>query len=134
MLVHLATIAPERTTASAVARLFGLSEHHVAKICSRLVQGGLLVSARGRNGGLALARPAEEITLGDAARCLAEQTALVECFGGGPCDCLILPACGLRAPLAKAQEAFYAALDGHSLAEAVRPHAGALAELFSEAD
>jgi Rrf2 family transcriptional regulator, iron-sulfur cluster assembly transcription factor len=42
-----------------------LPRHFVAKIFQDLVRRGLLVSAKGRGGGFALARPAEKITLMD---------------------------------------------------------------------
>lgn len=42
-----------------------LPRHFVAKIFQDLVRKGLLVSAKGRGGGFALARPASEITLFD---------------------------------------------------------------------
>jgi Rrf2 family nitric oxide-sensitive transcriptional repressor len=54
---------------------------------------------------------------------------VAECFGGGS-DCLILPACGLRGPLADAQEAFFAALDEYQLADVVKPKS-ALAGLLA---
>ena len=54
---------------------------------------------------------------------------VVECFGTNT-SCLILPACGLRAPLAEAQEAFFATLDRYTLADVTHSrHAlGALLE------
>jgi Rrf2 family nitric oxide-sensitive transcriptional repressor len=50
---------------------------------------------------------------------MKRDTPVVECFGTDR-SCLILPACGLRAPLVQAQEAFYAALDPYSLADVAR--------------
>ena len=41
---------------------------------------------------------------------------VAECFGTDK-SCLILPACGLREPLAQAQEAFFASLDRYSLGD-----------------
>jgi Rrf2 family protein len=42
-----------------------LPRHFVAKIFQQLVRRGLLLSAKGRGGGFALARPADQITLQD---------------------------------------------------------------------
>lgn len=117
VLIHLAAVAPERRSVAAIAQAFDLSEYHLAKVCSRLVKGGFLRSERGRGGGLTLARDAAAIRLGQAVRCLAEDTALVECFGTGPCSCAIQPLCGVKKPLAEALAAFYATLDGYTLAE-----------------
>ena len=130
VLIHLAAIAPERASSGAIAQAFGLSGHHLAKVCSRLVHGGYLVSERGRGGGLRLARPADQIKLGAVVRCLSQGSALVECFGGGPCTCVIQPACGARGPLAEALEAFYATLDRYTLADVSRDRTDALKALL----
>lgn len=124
VLIHLSAAAPDRVSVARVAATFDLSEHHLAKVCSRLVKGGFLVSERGRNGGLMLARDATEIRLGAVVRCLSEDSALVECFGNGPCGCRLLPMCGVKQPLAEAMAAFYATLDGYTLAEVSRNRVG----------
>jgi len=46
-----------------IAEKEGLSEPYVGKILTLLKKGNLIKSARGRNGGFAIARPANEITL-----------------------------------------------------------------------
>ena len=129
VLMTLAVRAPDRVPTSAIAAGYGLSEHHLSKVATELVRCGFVVSERGRGGGLTLARPAEEITIGAVVRALRGDTPVAECFGGG-CDCLILPACGLRSPLAEAQEAFFAALDGYQLADVVKSRS-ALAGLLA---
>ncbi|MEX0286850.1 MAG: Rrf2 family transcriptional regulator [Paracoccaceae bacterium] len=133
VLVHLAATAPDRQSARQIAQVFNVSEHHLAKVCSRLVQAGFLISERGRAGGLWLARPVDQITLGAVARALTKGHPLVECFGDGPCDCLILPVCGLKSPLAEAREAFFAALDQHTLQDVVAPQMPALRRLLADA-
>ena len=117
VLIHLSAVAPERVSVAAIAKTFGLSEHHLAKVCSKLVRGGFLVSERGRSGGLRLAREAQHIRLGQATKYLSTGSALVDCFGQGPCDCRILPLCGVKQPLAEAMAAFYAKLDDYTLAD-----------------
>lgn len=120
VLVHLSATAPDKVPVTQIAATFGVSDHHLAKVCSRLVKGGFLLSERGRLGGLRLARDAGDIRLGEAVRCLSEDTALVECFADGPCDCRLLPMCGVKHPLAEAMAAFYATLDGYTLADVSR--------------
>jgi len=124
VLIHLSAVAPERASVAAIADTFGLSEHHLAKVCSKLVHGGYLLSERGRNGGLRLAMDAQHIRLGQAVMCLSEGSALVDCFGTGPCACRILPMCGVKQPLAEAMAAFYASLDQYTLADVSRNRAG----------
>ena len=117
VLVHLSVAAPEKVSVARIAETFQLSEHHLAKVCSRLVRGGFLVSERGRNGGLRLAKDAGDIRLGEAVCCLSQDSALVECFAEGPCSCRLLPMCGVKHPLAEAMAAFYTTLDVYTLAD-----------------
>ena len=116
VLVALEVQRPERLSASAIARTYQLSEHHLAKVASQLVREGFVKSERGRGGGLTLAHPAEGINIGAVVRALKADAPVVECFGSDQ-SCCILPACGLRRPLQEAQEAFFAALDRYTLAD-----------------
>ncbi|MGR3572404.1 RrF2 family transcriptional regulator [Brevirhabdus sp.] len=119
VLMTLAIRAPERVATSEIAGLYGLSDNHLSKVATQLARDGFVKSERGRNGGLTLARPAEAIRVGAVVRAMKRDDPVVECFGTDR-SCLILPACGLRDPLAEAQEAFFAALDRYSLADVTR--------------
>jgi Rrf2 family transcriptional regulator, nitric oxide-sensitive transcriptional repressor len=119
ILMMLAAHAPKRQSVAAIAQAYDLSEHHLAKVAGALVKGGFVKAARGRNGGLMLACGAQDISIGQVLRSLGRDEPVVECFGENR-SCRILPTCGLRTPLLTAQEAFYAALDGVSLAEVAR--------------
>ncbi len=130
VLMTLAVHTPERMPASAIAKIFQLSEHHLSKVASELVRAGFVSSARGRSGGLTLARPASQINIGAVVRHFKRDDPVVECFGSNR-SCLILPACGLRHPLREAQEAFFKALDRYSLEDVTRSGT-LLAELTTE--
>ena len=119
ILVTLTVRAPARIPTSEVAAIFGLSENHLSKVATQLAREEFVTSERGRNGGLTLARPAEQISIGAVVRAMKRDDPVVECFGANK-SCLILPACGLRYPLAEAQEAFFATLDGYTLADVTR--------------
>lgn len=123
LLIHAKTAAPARVSTGSVAKRFGVSDHHLSKVAACLVKAGYLTSERGRNGGVALAKSADDIRLGDVVRTLSQTTSLVECMGAAGdmgCDCVLLPACGLRGPLAEAQNAFYTALNTHTLADVTK--------------
>ena len=119
VLMMLAVHAPRRVPTSKIATIYGLSENHLSKVATQLAQKGFVASERGRNGGLNLARPADQIFVGEVVRAMKRNNSVVECFGSDK-SCLILPACGLRESLAEAQEAFYATLDRYSLADVTR--------------
>jgi Rrf2 family nitric oxide-sensitive transcriptional repressor len=116
VLMTLAVRAPVRVPTSTIAATFGLSENHLSKVATRLAHEGFVISERGRNGGLKLARSAGDISVGAVVRAMKRADPVVECFGTNQ-SCHILPACGLRDPLAQAQEAFFETLDRYTLAD-----------------
>ena len=130
ILIALAVHAPTKLATSGIASMYGISENHLSKIATTLAKAGFVVSERGRKGGLTLAMPPENISIGGVLRTLKKDEPVVECFSSNT-SCAILPACGLRTPLLTAQEAFFKALDGYSLADVTRSKL-ALKELLAE--
>ena len=58
-----------------IAKAYNVSELFLFKILQPLVEHGLVETVRGRNGGVRLARPAEQITLFDVVRVTEENFA-----------------------------------------------------------
>ena len=129
ILIILAVRDPERLSTSAIAKIYDLSDNHLSKVASELVRLGFVSSVRGRAGGLTLAMPAKDISVGAVVRAIKADAPVVECFGTNK-SCRILPACGLRTPMKEAQEAFFAALDLYSLQD-VSQAKSSLAELLA---
>lgn len=97
-----------------------MSEDHLFKVVSKLSQLGYVETTRGRSGGVRLAKPPEGIIIGDIVRATEESLALVECFSeGDEVTCPIAPACVLAGTLDRALAAFFAVLDGVTLADVV---------------
>ncbi len=120
VLIHLKTRAPTRVSVAEIAARFDLSANHLSKVCTALAAEGFVASEYGRSGGMTLAKPPEQIFIGAVVRSLTKNMAVAECFASGDCACIIEPACGLRAPLREAQEAFFKVLDSYSLADVTR--------------
>jgi Rrf2 family nitric oxide-sensitive transcriptional repressor len=129
ILIILAVRDPERLSTSAIAKIYDLSDNHLSKVASELVRLGFVSSVRGRAGGLTLAMPAKDISVGAVVRAIKADAPVVECFGTNK-SCRILPACGLRTPMQEAQDAFFAALDPYSLQD-VSQAKSSLAELLA---
>lgn len=107
--------APSRITD--ISRRMGMSQDHLAKVVARLSQLGYVETTRGRDGGVRLARPAAEINVGAVVRGTEDNLALVECFDPATNQCPIAPACALAPALDEALSAFFAVLDGYTLAD-----------------
>ncbi|WP_082735822.1 iron-responsive transcriptional regulator RirA [Polycladidibacter stylochi] len=100
-----------------IAATFTMSETHLFKIMKVLVDAGLMKTIRGRNGGITLPRPAEEITVGQVVRATEENFLLAECFDGGKPDCPLVNHCGFNSILHKALDAFLGVLDTCTIAD-----------------
>lgn len=119
ILIALSAHAPEKLATARIASMYGISNNHLSKIATELAKNGFVRSERGRAGGLTLAMPASDISIGTVLRSLKSETFVAECFGPKS-SCSIVPACGLRAPLMEAENAFYMVLDGYTLADVTR--------------
>ncbi|KGK41678.1 Rrf2 family transcriptional regulator [Nitrincola sp. A-D6] len=118
VLIYAATKAPEQCTIAEIAACYNISRNHLMKVVQTLNQRGYLCAQRGKNGGLRLKGPANEINLGQLIREIEQDKPLVECFSYDN-QCLITPACQLKGILAEAQQAFYQSLDRYTLADLV---------------
>lgn len=120
MLIYVAVHPDQFVTISEIAKSYGISKNHLMKIANELAVAGVLEAVRGRNGGLRLARPAEDISIGAVLRMTESRSDLVECFDPATNTCVITRACRLKHLLAQALEAFYLHLDAATLADLAR--------------
>lgn len=108
---------PDRLcTIAEIAHAHGISEPHLMKVTHRLSQTGWLETVRGKNGGMRLSRPPEEISLGAVIRDTENDLDIVECFGG-PTQCSLQGHCGLAGIMHGALNQFLSYLDGYTLAD-----------------
>lgn len=100
-----------------IAAAYSVSELFLFKILQPLVENKLITTVRGRNGGVRLAKPAEEITLFDVVRVTEESFAMAECFENDAADCPLVDSCALNAALRKALGAFFEVLESYTIAD-----------------
>ncbi|HMN73497.1 MAG TPA: Rrf2 family transcriptional regulator [Rhodoblastus sp.] len=104
-----------------LAEEFELSRHHLAKIAQRLSQAGIVATRRGGGGGLTLAKPAQDIRLGEIVRVLEENQILVDCLTPGGGSCTIRNCCRLKQRMLSAEKAFIDDLNRSTLADISLP-------------
>lgn len=119
ILMYCAANPEPRSRVADIARVHGLSELFLFKIVQPLVEHGLVKTVRGRNGGIGLARPAEEITLLDVVRATEDSFAMAQCFEDEHADCPLIDACALNSALREALNAFFAVLSRHTIADLI---------------
>jgi len=133
VLIYLATMESEKTTAQAIADAYGISFHHVAKACQWLGRAGYIEAERGRGGGISLAKAAHDINIGKLIEATEAGSNVVECLKPAGGQCCISPACGLRLAIAEAEAAFMETLRKFTL-ESVISKRSALQQLLANAE
>lgn len=103
-------------TIGEIAEVFDVSRNHLVKVVHFMAQQGWLATTRGKGGGLALARPVAQYSLGALVRTLERTPALIDCAG---VSCRLRAGCGLKGILDEALAALFAVLDRYTLADAV---------------
>ena len=76
---------------SHIAEKLNISFHFLTKVLQQFNQAGIMLSYRGPNGGVALARPSSHITLYDMVSAIDGTEMFTECMLG-------LPGCGIAEP------------------------------------
>lgn len=104
-------------TVAEVAQQFKLARNHLVKVSALLTRHGYIRSIRGRAGGIELARPPEQIKIGELVRLLEGSEELINCEA---LSCVLNPSCGLKFALGNAMNTFYETLDTYTLASILR--------------
>ncbi|EFL88618.1 Rrf2 family transcriptional regulator [Ahrensia sp. R2A130] len=101
---------------SDVATFYGLSQSFMHKVLQTTSKAGFVKTMRGRSGGLMLARPPEEITVGEVVRAVEDRFEMAECFREDT-TCPLEQSCGLNGAFHEALDAFLTVLDKHTIAD-----------------
>ena len=126
VLMHLAAKPDRLASIGEMARTYRISQNHLMKVVHDLRKAGFLDAVRGRAGGVLLARPPQDIRVGDVVRHTEGGFDLVDCE-----SCVIARACSLTGALRQALSAFMDVLDNYTLADLVRERQDGLRELLA---
>ena len=121
-MVHLAGLEPGALAQVAdIAEANSISKKFLDHILTALRHGGLVYSRKGKGGGYALAKPAEQISVGTIVRILDGPLAPIPCASVTAfriCDdCVDPEACAVRLIMTEARNALAEVLDNRSLAD-----------------
>ena len=118
VLLYLSHKEGETVTITELADFYKISRNHLVKVVHNLGINGFIATSRGKHGGIRLARPAHEITIGEVVRHTEPDFDLLECFNPETDQCVITNTCSLKSMLFEARSAFIKVLDRYTLAEA----------------
>ncbi|WP_095590124.1 RrF2 family transcriptional regulator [Actibacterium ureilyticum] len=108
--LYLAVHRDRLVSVGEIAETYDLPRGNVMKLVTDLVNAGFFTSVRGRSGGVRLARPADQISIGALVAFTEGNQPLVDCA-----HCLIAPQCSLICIMKEARAAFFGVLGKYSL-------------------
>lgn len=117
VIIYLGAHQNQLSLIAEISRQYAISHNNLMKVVQDLARLGYIDTLRGRNGGIRLGRPPQDINIGALIRHTEKGDKLIDCS-----HCVIAPACGLPGALALATNAFFAALDGYTLADLLHKH------------
>ena len=121
VLLYLASKPDATATITEITEYYNISRNHLVKVVHNLGIHEFIITSRGKNGGIRLARPAEDIRLSDVVRNTEPDMDLLECFNPETDNCVISPSCRLKSMLYEGRSAFMAVLEKNTLADAAKP-------------
>jgi len=102
-----------------IGTAFGVSEMFLFKILVPVGRSGLLETVRGRNGGVRLGAPANEIRIMDVLRVTEEDFDLTDCGREKCAHCPLGAGCPYETALGEAMRAFAQVLESYTIADLV---------------
>ncbi|MBI1174151.1 MAG: Rrf2 family transcriptional regulator [Sideroxydans sp.] len=131
VLLYLAYKQDQTVTITELTEFYNVSRNHLVKVVHELGKNGYILTSRGKNGGIRLARSPDEIAIGEVIRATEPDMDLLECFNPATDQCVITKVCSLKFILFEAKANFVAVLDKYTLADAARAATGKSPEFKS---
>ncbi len=116
VLIYVESADPKLITIDEITKAYGISRAHLMKVVNSLTQNGFLTAVRGRNGGIKLGRPPNEINLAEVLTTTEPNFSFVECMGGNN-TCSITPNCKFKQIMFKARTDFLNSMASYTLAD-----------------
>jgi Rrf2 family transcriptional regulator, nitric oxide-sensitive transcriptional repressor len=120
VLVYLAQQQNRLTTISELAEFYNISRNHLVKVVHNLGLKGFIKTTRGKNGGICLAKPPQEIVIGEVVSAFESNFYLVECLNPHKQgQCSIQLQCGLSGVFDNALKHYMSVLNNATLQDAI---------------
>ncbi|EOR21124.1 MULTISPECIES: Rrf2 family transcriptional regulator [Clostridium] len=105
-LVYLAENRDKLCTVEELAKKLEISEHHLKKIIHKLAKTDLIISMKGRTGGLKLGLDPQNINLGEVILVTEDNLNIAQCFNKDDCCPFINSGCKLKGIMQNSLSAF----------------------------
>jgi Rrf2 family nitric oxide-sensitive transcriptional repressor len=119
VLIYLSVYHDKHVAVGDIAAAYDISKNHLMKVILFLSAADLVITTRGKGGGIKLKISPQQINIGDVVRKSEADSVLVECFAPAMSACRIESSCALQDAFRKAANAFYEVLDNYTLADLI---------------
>lgn len=120
VLLYIGANKHRRVTLSEISDRYGISKEHLRKVVHALGKLELVVTHRGKNGGIELRKRADEINIGELVERAEGRNPILDC---SPEACILSSACTLKSVFKRAEEAFFSTLRQWTLEDLLKNRA-----------
>lgn len=120
VLVYLGSRENEIVTVNDIAADFNISRNHLVKVVHHLGSAGLIISVRGKGGGIRLAYAPAEIRLSQVIAQTERNLKLLDCFDETDRSCKLNGKCNLQTVLKMAHHNFLSTLSRFTVADLLK--------------
>lgn len=118
-LMYLAENRDKISTVEELANKLCISEHHLKKIVHKLAKTNLIISMKGRSGGLKLGLDPKDINLADVISITEDNLNIAQCFNKKECCPFIESGCNLKGIMNKSLDAFLEEFSKYTLQDII---------------
>ena len=105
-LIYLAENRDKLCTVEEIAKKLEISEHHLKKIIHKMAKTDLVISMKGRTGGLKLGLEPSDINLGEVIRITEDNLNIAQCFNKDNCCPYMGSGCKVKGIMRSSLDAF----------------------------
>jgi len=114
-LLYLGAHQDRLSTISEISEYHNISRSHLVKVVHQLGKNGFIITIRGKNGGIRLAKEPDKIQLSQVVKLTEPHMNIQECFSKETNTCPLINECKLKHVFYDAREAFMRSLEGKYL-------------------
>jgi len=116
VIIYVSANADRKVNISEIAEVCAIPRNHLTKVIHTMATKGLITTTRGKGGGISMARPPNQLKVGEIIRAMEGVGEIINCETP---QCPMARLCELRSILHKGQNAFFAAMDEYTVADLI---------------
>ena len=116
VIIYVSANGDRKVNISEIAEACAIPRNHLTKVIHSMAVKGLITTTRGKGGGISMARPPNQLKVGEIIRAMEGTEEIINCETP---KCPMARLCELRSILHKGQNAFFTAMDEYTVADLI---------------